>query len=226
MNTRSIITIIAAVSFTSCATPVVMTKQSQASITPERAIGELQEGNARFAAGKSRHRNFVAQYGKTAGGQYPFAAVLGCIDSRCSNEIVFDQGIGDIFSARVAGNVLNDDILGSLEFATAKAGAKAIIVLGHTRCGAVNGACNDAKLGHVTGLLEKIKPVVRKVSRSGHSVKKGQAFEDLVAAENVKHVVAQIRARSSIVRDLESQGALTVRGAIYHLETGKVEFLR
>ncbi len=226
MKTKHIIAIVAAVSLTGCATSVVQTKESQASITPEQAISKLREGNARFVARKSRHRDLVAQSRKTATGQFPFAVVLGCIDSRSSNEIILDQGIGDIFSARVAGNVLNDDLLGSLEFATAKAGAKAILVLGHTRCGAVGGACHNAQLGHVTGLLEKIKPAVRKVSRSGHSEKEGPVFEDLVAAENVRQVVSQIRARSSIVRDLEAQGKLVVRGALYHLETGKVKFLQ
>lgn len=226
MKTKHIIAIVAAVSLTGCATSVVQTKESQASITPEQAISKLREGNARFVAGKSRHRDFVAQSSKTASGQFPYAVVLGCIDSRSSSEIILDQGIGDIFSARVAGNVLNDDLLGSMEFATAKAGAKAILVLGHTRCGAVSGACNNAQLGHVTGLLEKIKPAVRSVSRSGHSEKAGPVFEDRVAAENVRQVVSQIRARSSILRDLEAQGKLVVRGALYHLETGKAEFLQ
>lgn len=226
MKTKYIIAIVAAVFLTGCATSVVQTKESQAPITPEQAISKLREGNARFVAGKSRHRDLVAQSSKTASGQFPFAVVLGCIDSRSSSEIILDQGIGDIFSARVAGNVLNDDLLGSMEFATAKAGAKAILVLGHTRCGAVSGACNNAQLGHVTGLLEKIKPAVRNVSRSGHSEKAGPVFEDRVSAENVRQVVSQIRARSGIVRDLEAQGKLVVRGALYHLETGKVEFLQ
>jgi carbonic anhydrase len=224
MKAHQLLAIITTLSLTGCATSVVQTKQTQSSITPEHAITELREGNARFASGKSRHRDLVAQSKKSATGQYPFAAVLGCIDSRASNEIVFDQGIGDIFSARVAGNVLNDDMLGSLEFATAKAGAKAILVLGHTRCGAVGGACGNVHLGHVTGLVEKIKPAVRKAKLDGQAQASGPAFEDLVSAENVKLVVSQIRSKSSLIRDLEKQHKLVVRGALYHLDTGKVEF--
>jgi carbonic anhydrase len=212
--------------FTSCASSVVQTKASQAAISPAEALGELKAGNARFVAGQGRKRDALAQSKKTAAGQYPIAAILGCIDSRGSNEIIFDQGIGDIFSARVAGNILNDDLLGSLEFATAKAGAKVIFVVGHTRCGAVSGACQHVKLGHVTGLLEKIQPAVRKVSLSGHAGTHGPEFEDLVSAENVKQVVAQIRAQSSIIRDLEHQGKLVIAGGLYHLNTGKVEFFQ
>lgn len=225
MKTKRLLVIIATLSLSACATSVVQTKQSQSSTTPDQAIAELREGNARFVAGKSRHRNLVAQAKETATGQYPIAAVLGCIDSRASNELVFDQGIGDIFSARVAGNVLNDDLLGSLEFATAKSGAKAIVVLGHTRCGAVSGACGDVRLGHVTGLVDKIKPAVAKVRKDSPGEKSGPAFEDLVSAENVRQVVSQIRSRSSILHDLEKRQQLVIRGAIYHLDSGKVEFL-
>ncbi len=224
MKTISLLAIIATLSLTGCASSVVQTKQSQSSITPEKAISELREGNARFASGKSRHRDLLAQAKETSKGQYPIAAVLGCIDSRASNEVVFDQGIGDIFSARVAGNVLNDDLLGSLEFATAKAGAKAIVVLGHTRCGAVAGACGDVRVGHVTGLVGKIKPAVVKMKRNAPGPTSGPVFEDLVSAENVKQVVSQIRSRSPILRDLEKQNKIVIRGALYHLDSGKVEF--
>lgn len=215
---------LASLSMTACTTTKVQTKQSQSSLTPQQALTELREGNARFAAGKPRHRNLMAQARQTAEGQYPFAVVLGCIDSRASNELVFDQGIGDIFSARVAGNVLNDDLLGSLEFATAKAGAKAIIVLGHTRCGAVGGACSDVRLGHITGLVQKIKPAVNKVKGDEQVPESGPAFENRVAAENVKQVVSQIRIQSPIIRTLEKNQRLAVKGALYHLDTGKVEF--
>lgn len=216
--------LLAAFSAVSCATSNVQTKATQAATTPQQAIKSLQDGNARFAEGRSKHRNLVAQAEKSATGQYPIAAVLGCVDSRASNELIFDQGIGDIFSARVAGNVINDDLLGSLEFATAKAGAKAIVVVGHTRCGAVSGACNHAKLGHVTGLLEKIQPAVRKVAKTSHSPASGPEFEDKVAAENVKLVVSQIRSQSTILRDLERDGKVVITGALYHLDTRKVEF--
>ncbi len=216
--------IIATSNLISCATSKVQTKDSQAAITPQQALTTLKEGNARFASGHSIHRDLVAQVKKTSSGQHPIAAVLGCIDSRASSELIFDQGIGDIFSARVAGNVLNDDVLGSLEFATAKAGAKAVVIVGHTRCGAVGGACSNAKLGHVTGLLAKIKPAVRKVSSDPKIKHTGAAFEDEVAAENVKQVMAAIRRQSPILAKMELEGKLLITGGIYHLDTGLVEF--
>lgn len=223
MNNHSILTGLFAVAcLASCSTSVVQTKETQSATTPAQAIETLRAGNERFSTGHSRKRDLVAQVRSTSGGQHPIAAVLGCIDSRVSPELIFDQGIGDLFGARVAGNVLNADVLGSLEFATAKSGAKAIVVLGHTRCGAVAGACSNADLGHLTGLLEKIKPAVRKVSASSP---RGVGFEDRVAAEHVRDVVSDIRTQSPIIRKLEQQGKLTVRGAIYHLDTGRVEFL-
>jgi carbonic anhydrase len=202
----------------------VKTKSTQAATSPQQALQALKDGNAGFAAGRGKQRDLAAQAEKTAAGQYPIAAVLGCIDSRASNELIFDQGIGDIFSARVAGNVLNDDLLGSLEFATAKAGAKAIVVVGHTRCGAVGGACSHVKLGHVTGLVEKIQPAVSKVAKTSRSAASGPEFEDKVAAENVKLVVSQIRSQSPILRKLEQDGKLVIAGGIYDLHTRKVEF--
>ena len=218
------LTLLAVSTLMSCASSKVQTKESQAAITPQQAVAALKQGNERFAAGHSLHRDLVAQAKQTASGQHPIAAVLGCIDSRASNELIFDQGIGDIFSCRVAGNVLNDDVLGSLEFATAKAGSKAIVVVGHTRCGAVGGACANAKLGHVTGLLEKIKPAVAKAAAAPGIQHSGPAFEDHVAAENVKLVVAAILARSPILAKLEHEGKLVVVGGLYHLDNGRVEF--
>lgn len=222
---RLVVPALAAATLASCTTSVVQTRESQAATTPSAALESLRAGNVRFASGHSLKRDLPAQSRKTAGGQHPIAAVLGCIDSRASHELVFDQGIGDIFSTRVAGNVVNPDVLGSLEFATAKAGAKAVVVLGHTRCGAVSGACSDARLGHVTGLLEKIKPAVRKVSRNPSHVHSGSAFEDLVTVENVRLVVSQLRSQSPVLADLEKRGKLVIRGAVYHLDTGRVEFL-
>ncbi len=222
---QSFILILAAFSVVSCVNSSVQTKTSQAATTPQQALKSLQDGNARFAAGRSKNHHLVAQAEQTSTGQYPVAAVLGCIDSRASNELIFDQGIGDIFSARVAGNVLNDDLLGSLEFATVKAGAKAIVVVGHTRCGAVGGACSGAKLGHVTGLLDRIQPAVRKVSATSKAAKNSPAFEDEVAAENVRLVVSQIRSQSPLIKKLERDGKLIIAGGIYHLDTRKVEFL-
>ena len=222
---QSTLLILATASLVSCATSEVQTRASQASTTPQQALQSLKDGNARFAAGRSRHHDLVAQAEKTSSGQYPIAAVLGCIDSRASNELIFDQGIGDIFSARVAGNVINNDLLGSLEYAAVKAGAKAIVVVGHTRCGAVAGACGQAKLDHLTGLLDKIQPAVIKVSKSSGGVKSGPAFEDEVSAENVRQVVSQIRTQSPLIRKLEKDGKLIIVGGLYHLETRKVEFL-
>lgn len=223
MNHHSILTALLAVAcLSSCSTSMVQTKESQATLTPTQAIETLRAGNERFATGHSRNRDLVAQARRTSSGQHPIAAVLGCIDSRVSPELVFDQGIGDLFAARVAGNVLNADLLGSLEFATARSGARAIVVLGHTRCGAVAGACSNADLGHLTGLLEKIKPAIRKVSSTSP---RDAGFEDRVAAMNVRDVVTGIRRQSPIIRKLEQQGKLTIRGAVYHLDTGRVEFL-
>lgn len=223
MNNHSILTGLFAVAcLASCSTTVVQTKESQSATSPTQAIETLRAGNDRFATGHSLNRDLVAQAENTSSGQHPIAAVLSCIDSRVSPELIFDQGIGDLFAARVAGNVLNADLLGSLEFATAKSGAKAILVLGHTRCGAVAGACSNADLGHLTGLLKKIKPAVRKVSSSSP---KDASFEDRVAAENVRDVVSGIRSQSPIIRKLEQQGKLTVRGAVYHLDTRRVELL-
>ncbi len=216
--------ILTAASLVSCASTKVQTKATQTSTTPQQAVKALKEGNARFVAGRSTHRNLVAQAKETKTGQYPIAAILGCMDSRASSELIFDQGIGDIFSTRVAGNVIDGDLLGSLEYATAYAGAKAIIVVGHTRCGAVGGACHNTKLGNLTGLLEKIKPAVRKVKSDPNIEHHGQAFEDRVSAENVKLVVAQIRAQSSVMQKLEHEGKIIITGALYHLDTREVEF--
>jgi len=219
------ILIVAAVSLVSCATSTVQTKSAQAATTPQQALKALQDGNVRFAEVRSKHHDLVAQAAKTSNAQYPIAAVLGCIDSRTSHELIFDQGIGDIFSARVAGNIINNDLLGSLEFATVKSGAKAIVVLGHTHCGAVGGACSNAQLGHVTGLLDKIQPAVRKVSAKSRSAKGSPEFQDEVTAENVRLVVSQIRAQSPLIKRLEREGKLIIVGGVYHLDTRKVEFL-
>ena len=224
-HTVQFILAIVAASFASCSSTSVQTKESQAAITPQQAVKALQDGNARFASGHSTKFNLPAQVKATSGGQHPIAAVLGCMDSRASHELVFDQGIGDIFSVRVAGNVVNDDILGSLEYGTAKAGAKAIIVLAHTSCGAVGGACHDVKLGHVTGLVAKIKPSVSKVSSDPKSEHSGAAFENKVSAENAKHVAAQLRAQSPILAKLASEGKIVIKSGIYHIDTGRVEFL-
>ena len=203
----------------------VQTKDSQAAMTPAAALAELKDGNARFVAGKPQHRDFPAQVKATAGGQYPFAVVLSCLDSRQPIEIVLDQGIGDIFSARVAGNVLDDDILGSMEFACKVSGAKLIAVIGHSNCGAIKGAIDDVELGNLTGLLTKIKPAMDAVPAEVQPrTTKNYAFVNAVSEANVRLVMQQIRERSPILRELLDKGEIALVGGMYDLETGKVEF--
>jgi carbonic anhydrase len=198
-------------------------KACQDAVTPQLIIERFKEGNARFAAGKSTHRDYPRQVKATAAGQYPLASVVSCIDSRAPAEIVFDQGIGDLFNARVAGNVVNDDILGSLEFASRVAGAKLIVVLGHTSCGAIKGACDDVKLGNLTGLLDKIKPAMSKVPNDGKErTSKNYSFVEKVAEENVRLTVEAIRAKSPVLREMADKGEIRIVGAMYDVATGKV----
>jgi carbonic anhydrase len=203
----------------------VQTKLSQAAMTPQEALAKLREGNARFAEGKPLVHDFPAQVKATAAGQYPFAVVLSCIDSRQPVEIVFDQGIGDIFSARVAGNVIDDEILGSMEFACKVAGAKLIAVVGHSNCGAVKGAIDDVQLGNLTGLLAKIKPAIDAVPPDVQPrTSKNHAFVDDVSEAHVKQVMKEIRERSPVLREMLDQGQISLVGGMYDLSTGKVEF--
>jgi carbonic anhydrase len=209
----------------SAAMSTVQTKESQAAMTPQQALQELRDGNARFVAGNPLHRNFPAQVKATASGQYPFAVVLSCLDSRQPIEIVFDQGIGDIFSARVAGNVLNDDILGSMEFACKVSGAKLIAVVGHSNCGAIKGAVDDVELGNLTGLLAKIKPAMDAVPADIQPrTSKNYAFVNAVAEANVRLVMQEIRKRSPILREMLDKGEIGLVGGMYNLSTGKVQF--
>ncbi|HUA39187.1 MAG TPA: carbonic anhydrase family protein [Candidatus Sulfopaludibacter sp.] len=203
----------------------VQTKESQAAMSPQQALAELEAGNARFVAGHPLHRNFPADVKATASGQYPFAVVLSCLDSRQPIEIVLDQGIGDIFSARVAGNVLNDDILGSMEFACKVSGAKLIAVIGHTSCGAIKGAVDDVQLGNLTGLLAKIKPAMDAVPDDVQPrTSKNPEFVDQVAEANVRLVMKEIRERSPILREMIDQGQIALVGGMYDVSTGKVRF--
>jgi carbonic anhydrase len=203
----------------------VQTKESQTAMTPAQALAELKAGNARFVAGKPLHRDFPAQVKATASGQYPFAVVLSCLDSRQPIEIVLDQGVGDIFSARVAGNVLNDDILGSMEFACKVSGAKLIAVIGHSNCGAIKGAIDDVQLGDLTGLLTKIKPAIDAVPADvSPRTTKNYDFVNAVAEENVKLVMKEIRERSPILREMLDKGEIGLVGGMYDLSTGKVTF--
>jgi carbonic anhydrase len=199
-------------------------KETQESLTPQKAIEILKEGNRRFIGNLSYNRNLLQQVNDTAAGQFPFAVVLSCIDSRTSAELIFDQGLGDIFSARIAGNVLNDDILGSMEFACNVAGSKLVVVLGHSKCGAVKGACANVRMGHLTGLLDKIQPSVKKITAMGLDTSE-EVFVEEVASENVRFQMAEVLQRSPILNNLLHQGKIGVVGAMYSVETGQVEFL-
>jgi len=204
----------------------VFTKDRQAAVTPSGAVQYLKVGNARFVAGRSVRCDLISQIRATASGQAPFAAVVGCIDSRVSPELVFNQQIGDIFVARVAGNFVNPDIIGSLEFATKLAGAKAIVVLGHSDCGAVKGAIDDVKLGNLTATLANIRPSVAKVAKlMGSHTSKDRLFVQAVAEQNAKDASALMLSRSAVLQDLVSAGNLNVAAAMHDLNTGVVRWL-
>lgn len=200
------------------------TKETQSSLTPQKALDFLKEGNKRFVGNLSYNRNLLQQVNQTSDGQFPFAVVLSCIDSRTSAELIFDQGLGDIFSVRIAGNVLNEDILGSMEFACGVAGSKLVVVLGHSKCGAVKGACAHVKMGHLTGLLDKIQPSVDNIS--GRNLKlEDAAFVEAVATDNVERQMQEVLNRSTILRELYEAGKIGIVGAMYSVETGEVAFL-
>lgn len=204
------------------------TSESQTQMTPAKALQLLKEGNERFLKGIPRERKLNQQVIETAYGQYPFASIIGCIDSRVPTSLVFDQGIGSLFSASVAGNVINEDILGSLEFACKLAGAKLVVVLGHTSCGAVKGACDQAELGNLTALLAKINPAIIAVSEPENPkerTSKNATFVDAVALENVKLTVQNVRIYSNVLRSMEKEGAIKIIGAMYNVATGEVSFL-
>jgi carbonic anhydrase len=202
--------------------PEVQTRESQAAMTPAAARERLAAGNARFVSNAAKRRDWSAKVVATASGQYPFAAVLACMDSRAPIEIVFDQGLGDVYGVRVAGNVVNDDELGSLEYAV-KTGAKLLVVLGHTSCGAIRGALDHVKLGNLTGLLEKIQPAVE---AAGCSDAKDEACVTKVAEQNVRHSMREIHARSAYLAQHLDDGSVELVGAIYDLGTGRVTFLK
>lgn len=204
---------------------ITQTKETQAALTPAKAIEILKHGNARFMAQEMAGRDLKEQVLQTATGQYPFAAILSCIDSRVPAEMVFDQGIGDIFSARVAGNFINTDILGSLEFACKVAGSKAIVVLGHTHCGAVKGACDHVKLGNLTAMLEKIQPAVDGVTdETADRSSKNPGFVQKVSDLNVSLNIQAIREQSPVLREMEEDREIAIVGAMYDVESGNVTF--
>lgn len=202
-----------------------LTKELRDSITPLKAIELLKNGNRRFVDNLKMNRNLLQQVNETSEGQYPFAVILSCIDSRTSAELIFDQGLGDVFSVRIAGNIQNEDILGSMEFACKAAGSKIIVVLGHTKCGAVKGACDDVKMGNLTGLLEKLKPSVdsEKTVKSERNSKNSE-FVEKVASINVRITKKQILKNSPTLRDMIEKGEIALIGGMYDVETGKVDF--
>lgn len=203
------------------------TSATQATMTPQKSVSELLAGNARFLNKERINRDLIEQVGDTATGQYPFATVLSCIDSRIPTEIIFDQGIGDIFNARVAGNFVNEDILGSIEFACKLAGSKLVMVLGHTSCGAVKGACDDAKLGNLSQMLDKIKPAVDSVKTADGEARNSSnlAFVNKVSAQNVALTVAAIKAQSPVLNEMFENKEIDIVGAMYDVASGKVAIL-
>lgn len=202
-----------------------LTKAQRDKMTPDQIIDVAKAGNERFRAGKTDTHDYLAQKRASASGQYPAAVILSCIDSRAPAEIILDTGIGDTFNARVAGNIASDDVLGSLEFACALAGSKVVLVMGHTACGAIKGAIDNAKLGNLTGLLDKIKPAVAATQYSGERTSKNNAFVDAVATTNVRLTMDEIRRRSEVLAGLEKDGKIKIVGAMYHLVGGEVVFL-
>lgn len=200
-------------------------KDSQSAITPATAIKLLQEGNERFVKNLKLNRNLLQQVNETRDGQWPFAVILSCIDSRTSAELIFDQGLGDIFSIRIAGNIINEDILGSLEFATKVASAKLIVVLGHSNCGAIKGACDNVQLGNLTGLLTKIQPAINEETSVKNNRNSGNSeFVEKVAAINVKKTTESIKLKSDVLKQMIENGQIGIIGAMYEVETGNVHF--
>jgi carbonic anhydrase len=202
-----------------------LTKEMQESITPSMALQLLQDGNKRFVNNLKANRNLLQQANETSDGQHPFAVVLSCIDSRTSAELIFDQGLGDIFSVRIAGNIVNEDILGSMEFACKLAGSKIIVVLGHSKCGAVKGACDHAEMGNLTALLAKIRPAVddEEVTKENRTSKNADFVEN-VAAINVKRTVKAIMERSTILEHMIQNGEIGIVGGMHDLATGEVSY--
>jgi carbonic anhydrase len=201
-----------------------LTKGQRDKLTPDAIIALMKKGNQRFRLGQESPHNYLAQQKASAKAQYPAAVILSCIDSRAPAETIMDLGIGDCFNARVAGNIVNDDILGSMEFACKVAGAKVVLVMGHTSCGAIKGAIDKVELGNLTGLLAKIRPAVEATQYQGERSAKNYGFVDAVARRNVELTIADIRRRSALLADLETQGAVKIVGGMYSIETGLVEF--
>jgi carbonic anhydrase len=201
-----------------------LSKEQRDKLTSDDIIELMKKGNERFRQGQESPHDYLAQQKASAKGQYPAAVILSCIDSRAPAEMIMDLGIGDCFNARVAGNIANDDILGSMEFACKVAGAKVVLVMGHTACGAIKGSIDKVKLGKLTGLLDKIRPAVEATRYQGERSAKNYEFVDAVARKNVELTMTDIRRRSAVLADLVTSGAVKIVGAMYNLETGLVEF--
>ncbi len=201
-----------------------MTKHLQKPVTPLEALNYLKQGNRRFTEGKPIKRDFLKQVKETSAGQYPYAAILSCMDSRTPSEIIFDQGLGDIFNIRIAGNIADDDVIGSIEFACKVIGSKLVLVLGHTDCGAIKGAIDDVRLGKLTGLLLKIKPAVDAVRIVGERSAGNKAFVEVVTRENVYRTMNLIREKSLILREMEDAGEIKMVGGMYNTSTGEAGF--
>ncbi len=201
------------------------TKATQDSLTPYLALEILKEGNERFVNNIKAHRNLLEQVNETSSGQFPFASILSCIDSRISAELIFDQGLGDIFSIRIAGNILNEDILGSMELGCKISGSKLIVVLGHTKCGAIESACNNISMGHITRLLSKIKPAIdQETETTSDRHGKNENFVKRVAINNVLLTANKIREQSSLLAEMEKQKQIKIVSGIYDIDNGKVTF--
>ncbi|MCH9753475.1 MAG: carbonic anhydrase [Alphaproteobacteria bacterium] len=204
---------------------ITLTKEERDSLSPEKAIQILKDGNKRFIENLKVNRNLLEQVNNTSGGQHPFAIILSCIDSRTSAELIFDQGLGDIFSCRIAGNILNDDIIGSMEFACKVAGVKLIMVLGHTSCGAIQGACDQVRMGKLSALLSKITPAIEEEkSTTLDRTSKNKDFVDNVASINVELVTDQIEKQSDILKEMLTRKEITIVGGMYNVTTGVVDF--
>jgi carbonic anhydrase len=204
-----------------------LNKELQDSITPQKALQILKDGNNRFINNLKAHRNLLEQINETRDGQWPFATILSCIDSRTSAELIFDQGLGDIFSIRIAGNIVNTDIIGSMEFACKIAGSKLIVVLGHTKCGAIKGACDHVEMGNLTELLSKIQPAVyeEKQTKENRNAS-NKIFVENVAEINVKRNLKNILERSSLLKEMVTQGEIAIVGGMHNIETGEVIFYK
>jgi carbonic anhydrase len=220
---------LAAIGFAGAALPRAaradaLTHEQRDRMSPDEILAVMKRGNERFRSGERKDRNYLNEQRASASGQYPATVILSCIDSRAPAEVIMDLGIGDVFNCRVAGNVVNDDILGSMEFACKVSGSKVAVIMGHTACGAVKGAIDDVELGNLTGLLAKIRPAVAATTFEGERSSKNPAFVDAVARKNVELAMKEVLERSPILRELEAQKKIDLVGAMYSVETAKVEF--